>query len=75
MNINERRLRDLFAAEGFEVIRARRNRHWVSMVTRIDGSGPTFMVTCSQSPSDHRFPHQFRTALKRAEKAERSAMS
>lgn len=65
--ISERRLRHLFAAEGFEIIRIRNNRHFVTTVQRAGGD-PRFTVTSSRSPSDHRFPHRFRQALRRAER-------
>jgi hypothetical protein len=70
MSINERRLRRLFAAEGFEIIRIRNNRHFVTTVQRA-GGGPQFNVTSSRSPSDWRFERQFAQTLRRAEQAAR----
>jgi hypothetical protein len=70
--ITERRLRRLFADRGFEVHGIRCNKHWVATVARTDG-GPRFNVVVSRSPSDGwRFPHQFATALRRAEREARS---
>jgi hypothetical protein len=66
-NINERRLRRLFADEGFRVLEIRCNKHWVAKVAR-DGGRP-FSVAVSISPSDFRFQGNFIQSLKRAERA------
>jgi len=67
VHLSERKLRRLFADQGFNVVKLRNNRHWVGTVERTNG-GPAFTVVCSQTPSDRRFERQFITSLKRAER-------
>jgi hypothetical protein len=50
MNINERKLRRLFADEGLRVLEIRCRKHWVAKVARDDGR--PFSVAVSCSPSD-----------------------
>jgi hypothetical protein len=66
MSISERRLRRLFAEHGFDVIRLRQNKHWVSTIARSSG-GPAFNVACSVTPSDVNFERQFVRSLRKAE--------
>jgi hypothetical protein len=68
MTITERRLRRLFADQGFDIIRLRQNKHWVSTVARRSG-GPQFNVACSVTPSDVNFERQFIRSLCKAERA------
>jgi hypothetical protein len=66
MNINERKLRLLFAAEGLRVLEIRCRKHWVAKVARDDGR--PFSVAVSCSPSDFRFHGNFVQSLRRAER-------
>jgi hypothetical protein len=65
--ITERRLRHLFAAQGFDVVAIRNNRHWVVSVAR-NGGGAAFTVTVARSPGTNRFQHYFEANLRRAER-------
>jgi hypothetical protein len=65
MTITERRLRRLFADQGFDVIRLRQNKHWVSTVARRSG-GPQFDVACSVRCQ---LRAQFIRSLRKAERA------
>jgi hypothetical protein len=67
MNINERKLRHLFAAEGLRVLEIRCRKHWVAKVAR--DNGRPFSVAVSCSPSDFRFHGNFIQSLRRAERA------
>ena len=55
MHINERRLRTLFADQGYCVREIRAGKHWVATVERDDGNGSPFNVTVARSPSDSAF--------------------
>jgi hypothetical protein len=68
MHINERRLRTLFADQGYCVREIRAGKHWVATVERDDGAGVQFNVVVARSPSDRRLEFQFVKSLRRAER-------
>jgi len=67
-NINEFKLRRLFADRGFRIHEARKNKHWWCRVARV-GGGPSFFVSVALTPSDFRFEYAVDKAIRKAERA------
>jgi hypothetical protein len=65
--ITERKLRTLFADEGYRVLEIRSNRHWVAKVAKEDGGRP-LTITVSRTPSGY-FQDRFVQSIRRAERA------